>query len=192
MIGVVLAGGASRRFAGRPKGLLPLAGRPMVLRVADMLGAFCAHVAIEAPHGAGYETLGLPLIHAPAEHAGKGPLAGLAAGLALAQPDDRVAFAPCDMPFLTREMYDRLAQACDAKPGAYAVSPKSDEPLVAILGGTLRAALLETLALPDLPRTHKVLDAAGAVAVPFEAAAPFANINTPEDLAAAETALAHG
>lgn len=185
MIGVVLAGGASARFGGRPKGMIALAGRPMALRVADMLSAFCTNVLIEAPQGAGYETLGLALVLAPAEHAGKGPLAGIVAGLAAAPATGRVAFAPCDMPFLTREIYDRLAQACDGKPGAHAVSPKGEEPLVAILGGRMHVALLEALEHRQLPRTHAALDAAGARRVSFADGAAFSNINTPEDLAAA-------
>jgi molybdopterin-guanine dinucleotide biosynthesis protein A len=182
MIGIVLAGGASLRFGGQAKGLVPIAGRPMVLRVADMLAGFCTRVAIEAAPGMGYELLGLPLVFAPPEHSGKGPLAGLAAGLAAA--DERVAFAPCDMPFLTRDIYEALARETAA--GAYARSAKGEEPLVAILNASMRGALVEVLEGATLPRTHKALDAAGAVSVFFAQRAAFANINTIEDLAAAE------
>jgi molybdopterin-guanine dinucleotide biosynthesis protein A len=190
MIGIVLAGGASQRFGGQAKGLLPVAGRPMGLRVADMLSAFCSRVAIEAAPGAGYEALGLPLVCAPPEHAGKGPLAGLAAGLAGVPAGERVAFAPCDMPLLTREIYNALAQGCEAAPGAYARSAKGEEPLVAILSANMRGALAEALKRAMLPRTHKVLDAAGAVSVFIAENAAFANVNTTEDLAAAEARLA--
>jgi len=187
MIGIVLAGGASRRFGGRAKGLIQLAGRPMALRAADMLAGFCSSVAIEAAPDAGYEILGLPLIQAPPKHAGKGPLAGIAAGLARAKPNELVAFAPCDMPLLTRALYDKLAEACGRTPGAYAASTKGVEPLVAILDAGMRAALLQALEQDDLPRTHAALDAAGARAVTFTDAGPFENVNTPSDLERLET-----
>ena len=179
MIGVVLAGGASSRFAGSPKGLIRLAGRPMALRVADILSQLCSHVMIEAPRDLGYEVLGLPLLHAPSEHAGKGPLAGLAAGLTAGA---RVAFAPCDMPLLSKEIYAALVTACNTSPGAYAASMKGVEPLVTVLDAVMREALLKALERDDLPRTHTILDAAGARSVDFADTGPFENINTSEDL----------
>jgi len=189
MIGIVLAGGASRRFDGRAKGLIQLVGRPMALRAADMLAPFCTTVAIEAVPDAGYEALGLPLIHAPAKHAGKGPLAGLAAGLGRAGPNELIAFAPCDMPLLTRTIYDNLAEACGKASGAYAATAKGVEPLVAILNASMREALLQALEQETLPRTHAVLDAAGARAVTCADATPFENVNTPADLERLETTL---
>ncbi len=182
MIGIVLSGGASSRFAGSPKGLIPLAGRAMALRAADILLRVCSEVMIEAPREIGYEALGLPLLHAPIEHAGKGPLAGLAAGLAVAIRTTRVAFAPCDMPLLTPEIFEALAAAADVAPGAYASTTKGVEPLVAVLDLSMRGALLAALERDDLPRTHIVLDAAGACSVPFADLSLFENVNTPTDL----------
>jgi molybdenum cofactor guanylyltransferase len=180
MIGVVLAGGESRRFGGRPKGLLPFRGRAMALTVADMLGGFCDRVVIEASSSAGYEIFGLPLVHARSEDAGKGPLAGLAAGLHEAGADERVAFAPCDMPLLARATYDVLATADD--PGAYARTEAGVEPLVTVLHASLLSRLLAALEQDELPRTHVVLDAAGVCAIGFDDPAPFANVNTRADL----------
>ena len=179
MIGVVLAGGASSRFGGSPKGLILLAGRAMALRAADILAQTCSNVMIEAPRNIGYEALGLPLLHAPPEHAGKGPLAGLAAGLAAGA---RVAFAPCDMPLLTSEIYLALVEACGEAPGAYAATTNGVEPLVAVLDAGMREALLRALERDDLPRTHAILDAAGACAVAFANVGPFENVNDPGDL----------
>ncbi|MFO1186559.1 MAG: NTP transferase domain-containing protein [Alphaproteobacteria bacterium] len=120
---------------------------------------------------------------------GQGPLAGLAAGLRLAGGAG-AAFAPCDMPFLTRAVYDRLTLTSGDGSGAYARSPKGEEPLVAVLRGDVHAALMAAVAQGTLPRTHKALDAAGVRSVAFDDAAPFSNINTPDDLAAAEARLA--
>ncbi|MBI1213029.1 MAG: NTP transferase domain-containing protein [Alphaproteobacteria bacterium] len=187
MIGVVLAGGASTRFGGAPKGLALLKGRAMALYVADILGTLCDRVLIEAPRAAGYEALGLPLVHAAPEHAGKGPLAAIAAGLAASGEDDRVAFAPCDMPLLTAEIYRRLIEARGV--GAYARTPQGVEPLVAVLSAGLRPQLLTALKDASLPRTHAVLDAAGARAVDFANVAAFANVNEPADLSRIEAML---
>ncbi|MBP6014394.1 MAG: molybdenum cofactor guanylyltransferase [Alphaproteobacteria bacterium] len=178
MIGIVLAGGASSRFGGKPKGLVELAGRPMALRVADVLAQVCTRVLIEAPPNAGYEALGLPLLHAAPEHAGKGPLAGLATGLQSA--DDNGAFAPCDMPLLTPEIYRRLT--AKGTIGAYAQTANGFEPLVAVLNAKILAALTMALRRPELPRTHAILDAAGASRLLFTDVAAFANVNTPGDL----------
>jgi len=180
VIGVVLAGGASSRFGGRAKGLIEVAGRAMALRVADVLAPLCTRVVIEARAGAGYEALGLPLLHA--EYAGKGPLAGLAAGLALAAAGERVAFAPCDMPLLNGEVFHTLAQAVERAPGAYAETADGFEPLVTVLDARMRGAMLAALSRDELPRTHAVLDAAGAVRVLFEDRRAFINVNTPADL----------
>ena len=179
MIGVVLAGGSSSRFAGSPKGLIKLAGRPMALRVADILSQVCTDVMIEASPAAGYEALGLPLLRAPVAHSGKGPLAGLAAGLAAAPPGTRVAFAPCDMPLLTPKIFEMLTRIT---PGAYASTAKGVEPLVAVLDAAMRETLLSALAQDELPRTHVVLDTAGARPVTFADPGPFENVNTPADL----------
>lgn len=181
--GVVLAGGASSRFGGRPKGLQLFRGRAMALSVADALAPLCANVVIEAPVGAGYEGLGLPLIHAAPAHAGKGPLAGMAAGLRAARTGSWVAFVPCDMPLLaTADLRALFREGVNV----YAVSPRGPEPLVALLGTEMLQPLLDTLSRDALPRTHAALDAAGARAVRFDDAAPFANVNTPDDLARLE------
>ena len=177
--GVVLAGGASARFGGQPKGLQVFRGRAMALWVADVLAEVCERVVIEAPAGANYDVLGLPLVHAAPEHAGRGPLAGMAAGLSAARAGARVVFAPCDMPLIGVDVYRALLRAGRS---AYAVSPEGAEPLVAVLGHEALDLLLKTLSRDAVPRTTVALEAAGACAVRFDDAAPFANVNTPDDL----------
>lgn len=180
--GVVLAGGASARFGGAPKGLALFRGRAMASCVADVLSRVSAPVLIEAPRGVGYEALGLPVIHAAPVHAGKGPLAGIAAGLAAA-PGGRVVFAPCDMPLLDEAVYRALMREGGS---VYAVSPRGAEALVAVLERSLLAPLLATLSDDTIPRTDVALVAAGARGFAFADAAPFANVNSPDDLARLE------
>jgi molybdenum cofactor guanylyltransferase len=117
-----------------------------------------------------------------AGHEGKGPLAGIVAGLGLASADERVAFAPCDMPLLDGGIFRALMQAVEGAPGAYAETADGFEPLVAVLRASMQGALLAAFARNELPRTHAVLDAAGAVRVLFEDRRVFINVNTPADL----------
>lgn len=182
MIGVVLAGGASSRFGGRPKGLVPLAGKALAAHVSQMLAGFCDQVMIEAASGAGYESLGLALCPALPAYAGKGPLAGIAAGLAPFDGDELVAFAPCDMPLLKAEIYEALRASCLDAVGAYARTSAGEEPLVCVLRAKILPGVLDALRLSVLPRTHLVLDDVGARAVDFADQRVFRNINTPEDL----------
>lgn len=180
MIGVVIAGGASSRFGGQPKGLTPFKGRAMALHVVDMLRVFASRVVIEAPRGVGYEALGLPVLHASPAYFGKGPLAALATGLGEVADHEFVAFAPCDMPMLDASIYRSLGAKGGV--GAYAQTADGYEPLVAVLSAGVLPVLTAALARDDLPRTHAVLDAAGAVPVMFEDRRAFSNVNTPADL----------
>lgn len=182
MIGVVLAGGASSRFSGQPKGLVPLAGKPLASHVSQVLAGFCDQVMIEAATGVGYERLGLPLCPSLPAYAGKGPLAGIAAGLAAFDGDELVAFAPCDMPLLKVEVYEVLRASCLDAAGAYARTSAGAEPLVCILRAKVLPGIVDALRLAELPRTHLVLDACGARAVDFADKRVFRNINAPADL----------
>ena len=155
----------------------------MALCIADVLHRVCERVAIEARPGVGYEALGLPLIHAAPEHAGKGPLAGIVAGLAAAPEASRVAFAPCDMPLLDDAVFRVLMREGGS---VFALLPRGAEALVAVLERALLAPLLRTLEAQKIPRTDTALTAAGARGVAFADAARFANVNTPEDLARLE------
>lgn len=181
MIGVVLAGGKSSRFQGQPKGLQLLGGVPLALHVARTLDRVCSKVLIECGRDAGYETLGLELIHALPDHAGKGPLAGIAAGLARSGVEEGVAFAPCDMPVMGADVYRRLVREAS---GAYATTSNGTEPLVCVLKqGALRVAE-RLLAQALIPRVQVLHEQTGAVPVAFEDATQFLNVNTPDELAA--------
>jgi molybdopterin-guanine dinucleotide biosynthesis protein A len=179
MIGVVLAGGASRRFGGEPKGLKLLHGTPLALHVARVLGQVCDCVLLEDNGDAGYAALGLKRIAAAASHAGKGPLAGIAAGLAAAG-DGPVAFAPCDLPLVTADIVMALSVHAG---GGYAVSPSGVEPLVCVLPVSAMSAVLDALALPEVPRVVEVMERFGACAIRFADGRAFINVNTPDDLA---------
>ena len=178
MIGVILAGGASRRFGGVAKGAQLLRGQPLALHVAAALRGVCSSLLLEDNGDAAYGTLGLTRISAAPVHAGKGPLAGMAAGLKAA--GETVAFAPCDMPLLTTDIFRTLAVHAN---GAYAISPNGVEPLVCVLPQSALVVIEDVLWQDDIPRVVDVFKRVGAVGVSFAEAGPFANVNTPDDLA---------
>lgn len=97
MLGVVLAGGASRRM-GREKALVEIAGRPMVDWVTAALATVCDRVEI-----AGRIEGRSGLVDPPGV---AGPLAGLRAGLALGE--DLVLVA-VDQPWIRPETLRQLA-----------------------------------------------------------------------------------
>ena len=184
---VALAGGASSRM-GRPKALAPFLGEPLVARVLGRLRPQAGAVYLNAS-GAEYAGFGAPLVADAVRWRGAGPLAGVAAGLARAGADGfaYLATAPCDAPFLPRDLVARLMAAGQGG-AAVAVSDTGLEPMFALLPvsalARVEAALEAGRASP-----RSVLEALGAARVAFPAeGTPFANLNTPEDFNLAEAA----
>lgn len=100
VLGVVLAGGASKRM-GRDKALVELGGRPMVSWVVEALEKVCERVVI-AGRGMGWGgRLGL------ADPSGiKGPLAGLVAALGMGED---LLLLGVDQPWVRMETLEYLA-----------------------------------------------------------------------------------
>ncbi|MEM1398616.1 MAG: NTP transferase domain-containing protein, partial [Pseudomonadota bacterium] len=81
VIGVLLAGGQSRRMGGGDKCLIPLGGKPMIGRVIDRLAPQCESMVINANGPADrFAEFGLPVI-ADTIDGFVGPLAGVLTGL---------------------------------------------------------------------------------------------------------------
>ncbi|MFO1415651.1 MAG: molybdenum cofactor guanylyltransferase MobA [Burkholderiales bacterium] len=184
--GIVLAGGMGRRMGSVDKGLVPLAGQPMVAHVLARLAPQVGAIVINANQNADrYAAFGHPVV--PDEVGGfAGPLAGLHAGMTRAATP-YVVTVPCDSPFLPADLVPRLAAALAARRAQLAVAYTGAQPhpvfalvdrgvlghLAAFLqgGGRKIDAWYATLAV---------------AAVPFDdEEAAFRNINTPDELAAA-------
>src|SRR5262245_6119048 len=107
--GIVLCGGQSKRM-GRPKAWLPFAGETMLPRVVRLLGeAVNPLVVVAAPE---QELPPLPREVAVVrdEEKGRGPLQGLAAGLAglRGRWAEAAYLSSCDVPFLRPAFVRRL------------------------------------------------------------------------------------
>ncbi|MGE0485829.1 MAG: molybdenum cofactor guanylyltransferase MobA [Gammaproteobacteria bacterium] len=186
--GCILAGGLGRRFDGVDKGLLPLAGRPLVAHVLERLRPQVAHVMINANRNlADYAQLGMAVVRdaEPADYAG--PLAGCLAALE-ATRTPWLCTAACDSPFLPLDLVPRLCAAVTSAGTDIAAVRCAGrlQPVFALVHVDLAPALSEFVAgggrkVDAWFARHRLVE------VDFEdAAAAFLNINSPADLAAAE------
>jgi molybdopterin-guanine dinucleotide biosynthesis protein A len=103
----VLAGGLARRMGNVDKGLQLLEGIPLIAWVLRRLAPQVGEVLINANRNRdAYATFGHRVVE---DRIGgfAGPLAGLHTGLSEAKYE-RVAFVPCDTPFLPEDLVPRL------------------------------------------------------------------------------------
>jgi molybdopterin-guanine dinucleotide biosynthesis protein A len=185
--GIVLAGGQGRRMGGVDKGLVELAGRPMIAYVLERLRPQVGEIVINANQNLDrYAAFGVPVV---ADSVGgfAGPLAGLHAGLARTSKP-LVCTVPCDSPFLPDDLVMRLAGALERERCDLAVARTFEQPHPVF-------ALMRRDVMPGLA---SFLDAGGrkidawyaalAVAeVAFDDEADaFRNINTRDELAGIE------
>lgn len=189
--GCVLAGGLGRRLGGVDKGLVTLAGRPLAAHALERLAPQVNRVMISANRNADtYRTL-CDLVVADASPDFDGPLAGMAAAMAATEAP-LLAVVPCDSPFFPRDLVTRLAAALDGADGGIATVRSAGrlQPAFALLDRRLHGALLAALARGER-RIARFYAAQGAVEVEFtDTVDAFDNINTPDDLAAAERRVA--
>lgn len=121
---VILSGGKATRMGGMDKGLIPLAGRPMISHVIDRIAPQVDELLISANRElARYQQFNLPILSD--QHAGFiGPLAGVQLGLKNAK-HDYVLTVPCDAPLVDPKLATTLLAALLEKDADIAVA-KSD------------------------------------------------------------------
>lgn len=107
--GIILAGGQSSRM-GENKALLDIAGQTNIERIKEQLQSVFSDVFLIANIKEPYEFLNIEIIHDV--YKGKGPLAGIHAGLN-ASSDDINFFVACDMPFVSAELARYFAEVCE-------------------------------------------------------------------------------
>ncbi len=200
--GFVLAGGRSSRM-GEDKALLRFCGRPMVEIAVEKLRGFCAEVTIA---GNREDLAGVaPVVMET--RTGVGPAAGVEAGLGAAR-QDWVMFVPVDVPLVPGELLRRWAE--EAMRVGISVSflgIGGKQPAFCLLkrerlgafaksldGGERRLEVLLHLAARadgDDSWMYDEYELYGGAEDPTPDQETlerwFANVNTPEDLAEAET-----
>jgi molybdopterin-guanine dinucleotide biosynthesis protein A len=200
VVGVLLAGGLSRRMGGGDKTLHRIAGRPILDRIIDRVSPQVAALVLNANGDPGrFAASGLPV--APdviPDFAG--PLAGVLTGMEWAKayrPEARwVATFPTDAPFLPDDLVARLFQAIEAEGAemACARSRGREHPVVGLwpvaLADDLRQAMEgEQVRKVDVWTARHRLAGAEFEGHPVD---PFFNANQPDDLAEAERLIAEG
>lgn len=109
--GLILAGGKAERLGGE-KALRLLRGKSLIERVYERLSAQVGGLAVaEGPSPLAWRGELAHLDDGP--FSGKGPLAGIRAGLAWAKKEggEWLVTAPCDVPFLPCDLVERLRTA---------------------------------------------------------------------------------
>ncbi len=187
--GVLLAGGQSRRF-GSNKALARLGDGQLIERPARILAELFDQRLLVTNTPQLYEFLHWPMT--PDLSPGGGPLSGIEAALSRAATP-YLFVAACDMPHLDRALITHL---CTLAPGYDAVIPMTArglEPLHGVYARTALPTISAALAagtrkLQDVLATLKVraVGEAEMLAVSTTALQSFSNINTVNDLPAAD------
>jgi molybdopterin-guanine dinucleotide biosynthesis protein A len=194
VVGLLLAGGQSRRMGGGDKSLLAFAGRTLlaqvIARVAGQVRQLVLNANGDPARFAGY---GLPVVPDSVEGFA-GPLAGVLAGLdwaaANAPECPWVATMPTDAPFLPPDLVERLlaAAAEDHADMACAGSGGRTHPVAGLWPVRLREELRRAMTQEAMRKVDR-WTARYRVAVvdyPDRPLDPFFNANSPEDFAEAE------
>lgn len=143
--GLILAGGQGRRMGGMDKGLVVVAGRPMVCWAGDRLVPQVDEVLVSANRNQQhYRRMGYRVVSDGwADY--QGPLAGIASGLEAAR-GQWLLVVPCDSPLASTELAHRLGAAC--RGGAQVAVAHDGErlqPVFAMLRRDLLPSLVEYL-----------------------------------------------
>lgn len=195
---MILAGGRATRMGGQDKPLLTLGGHSLLSMIADRLQGQGGQVALNANGDpARFAAFGFPVL--PDTMPGyPGPLAGILVAMEWAAGfgASSVVTVAGDTPFFPRDLVSRLDRAKGPRGLALAASRDGDgrthdHPTFGFwpvdLSDDLRATLTRN---EGRVRSFTARHQAGRAvwdAVPFD---PFANINTPDDLAQAQAQLA--
>jgi len=199
---IILAGGQSSRF-GSNKALQDLAGKPLIRHVVERVSSFAGEVVVVIGRGESktmYSKLlpsGVTIVNDDLE--GKNPLIGFVSGLT-ATESDYAAILACDVPFVSGEVVELLfRRGSNADAAIPRWSRQRIEPLQAVYRriSTLTAAS-EALVPADLSLEDMIRKLQRVVYVPVEdeiaiidrGLTTFFNINTREDMKAAERMLA--
>ena len=189
-LGVVLAGGASRRMGGSPKAAMTLGRETLLERAVGRLTPQVDAIVVNANDDLAFK--GVPTVRDPFPDR-LGPLAGILAATMHAREvhpsATHVASAPVDVPSFPLDLVERLRAAAAPDGCAIAWAGGHPQPVFGLwpvaMEDALRAFITagETLKIMAFVRTQQMAP------VDFGDVAPFENVNTPDELDAARARL---
>ncbi len=188
--GCILAGGIGRRLGGVDKGLVTLAGRPLIAHVIARFAPQVAGLLLSVNRNHATYRQYCPRLVDDSFGDAAGPLAGIAAALQ-AVDTPWLAIAPCDSPFLPSTLVATLRAALTLHQAEIAVARTADglQPVFALIATHLAPSLANFLAAGGR-KTDAWYARHALVEVDCEMErAAFMNINTPDDLTAATLRL---
>lgn len=194
VVGIILAGGLARRMGGGDKCLLPLAGKTLLQRTIDRAQPQVEQLLLNANgNSLRFARTRLPVV--PDVYPNNlGPLAGIHAGFSWLQANAPqaewlVSFAS-DTPFFPANLVENLLAAAQTSSSklAVAISKSRVHPVFSLWHISLKEQIEAQLDSGVAPRLQEWMTIQKPVHVEFNADAydPFFNINTPQDLYAAE------
>ena len=179
--GLILAGGRGERMGGVDKGWVEHEGRPLIESVVERFAPQVGDLLISANRNVErYAALGTVVEDDTAAVKGErfaGPLIGVLSGLRRARTE-WVAIVPCDAPRLPRDLVQRLAGAAsnDNATAACARVNHQLQPVFALVRTDSADDLASAIAAGERAM-HRWLESLAVVAVDFDDAQAFANIN---------------
>lgn len=180
--GVILAGGLARRMGGHDKGLVELAGRPMIDYVIESMALQVDDLLINANRSeTAYQHYGYPVVH-DSRNDFAGPLAGIAAAMEKTS-SEMVLAVPCDGPWLPHDLGARLYRELSESGADVAIAHDGNrlQPVFGLFRCSLATSIFDFLESGD--RKMKLwLEQQRSVTADFsDCPDAFINVNTPEE-----------
>jgi len=197
-VGIILAGGRSKRFPTVDKAVAPLDGTPLLGHVVRTLEPTVDEILVncrEEQHEAFAEALSHFDVRFVFDSTpDRGPLVGLETALS-ATGATYAAVLPCDMPLVPAAFVDMLFSRARNRTGAVAQLDGQPQPFPAVVHVRAAAAACTEAAARNTGRLDEFVSILDPVVLPERAVLAhvdrraFTNINTHEDLATARNAL---
>jgi molybdopterin-guanine dinucleotide biosynthesis protein A len=189
--GLILAGGRAQRMGGIDKGLIPFHGKPLIESAISRLKPQVGTILINANRSiTNYSHYGYPVLMDERPDF-SGPLAGFLVGLKHCKTPYLLT-SPCDSPLFPMDLAEQMAAEIEGNnlDLVFASSKEYDgkiwaQPVFCLMKNNLYTSLDSFLSKGDLKIDRWFKELCSGTVV-FESTQAFANVNTPEELAALE------